>query len=228
MRKIYDIFDDQSLFSKIDIADAKKNAFEILRQRNNFIHSIDHAIRVHDNAVYISRQLDQDLNVEEMIALKLACFWHDTGKDDWSEKEDVPHNIVSGKLFESYARAKGMPEDILLMTQSIIYCHRNRGKASFRDPLSVVEKILWDADKLDIINADRVVEILWLYVNGYTNGEFNPEDTLTFWRGIPRQFSDNYYFETSRNLFKERYPEFINVVEQQYQAYSRSQNVLGT
>lgn len=206
------IFNNKSIFKNVNIIHAKQAAFNILVERGNFIHSIDHALRVHDNAMYIFMNIKCN-SITELIALKLASYWHDTGKDDWSEKEEVPHNILSSQLFERYAIGKGIPDDIIKITQSIICCHRNRGKDYYRAPMTYGEKTLWDADKLDIVNPVRVTEIIWSYMNGYKVGEFNLKDTISYWMEIKPQFSNKFYFEVSRNLFQERYPSFRELVK---------------
>jgi len=209
---IDDLFKRDSILKNIDIIHAKQTAFNILVEKKNMIHSIDHALRVHDNAMFIFMNVG-DKNIKKMISLKLASYWHDTGKDDWSEKEEIPHNILSAQLFGRYAVKKGISDEIIEMTQSIISCHRNRGKDSFRSPLKDEEKALWDADKLDIVNAIRITEIIWLYIKGYKMGEFNLKDTMSFWMSITPEFASKFYFNISRNIFNKRYQRFKEIVQ---------------
>ena len=203
------------VLKNVDIIHAKNTAFSILMEKGNFIHSIDHALRVHDNAMLIFMEI-RERCVKKMISLKLASYWHDTGKDDCRENEDVPHNIISAELFKDYAVEKGILNDISEMAQSIILCHRNRGKKYYRSPSSDEEKVLWDADKLDIVNSIRITEIVWAYLNGYKVGEFNLKDTISFWMSISPEFANKFYFKISQEIFYDRYSKFRQSVEKIY------------
>ncbi len=197
----------------IDFVAARDEACKLLLDKRNFIHTVAHSDAVHSNALRIWDGSCPDGKEEDLVALKLACYWHDTGRNDRDSVEQTPHEVESVRLFSEFARRSGYPQRIVDTVVRAILSHRNRGGRG--DGLTdCLSDILWDADKLDIVNPHRVLEILWGFQAGYSAGEFSWRSSLDYWKGISVKFVERLHFDESRRLFLERYDGFSELIVQ--------------
>lgn len=105
-------------------------------------HDASHAIRVFELAKEISH--NSDLNIDYK-SLKIACLFHDLGKKGSDE---------SSEIFLKKAQNVGVAiEEQEIISESILNHSMNKR------PKSDLGKILFDADKLDTLNKDRLNKI---------------------------------------------------------------------
>lgn len=196
---------------------SKQCVFKILAENKNFIHNEEHILNVQENCFSIAKSLS--LKQFEILALKLASHWHDTGRIDSLNVDD--HEKRSAELFNKWAIKESLDNNLIEAVIAIILYHRNRGQSSAAgDSLS---KIFWDADKLDIFNFKRIDSILKTYQNSENfDTEFNFFDSLNFWRKIDSSFADKFHVQYSKNAFKIVYPNFNKKIMQAYR-----KNILG-
>lgn len=191
---------------------AKIATIAIVNKNGNFVHDGFHIDSVEKNILSICK--DEKINPTDIFYLQLSALWHDVGRVDLDEKEIIPHENASVLKFEEWARENKIDKTIADKVSHIILNHRNRkARNKMIDKLSA---ILWDADKLDIINITRCNRILLAYENGINNNksEYNFQETLNFWKNISDGFADFFHTHTGKVLFIKRFKLFKQLLEQ--------------
>lgn len=179
---------------------------------NNFIHGIDHIVRVYEIALEIANKIESELTEIEKEALKLACYWHDIGRIDLqSYSSEYDHAENSAESLIIVAKRFDMQDSPIIKTAvSAIRNHRrNNGKI---DTNLKIDKILWDADKLDIFNTRRIIRIVNDYKKLGNNGDYTLNGSIEFWKSINEEFSDEFNFEISKKIFYKEYPKFKELI----------------
>lgn len=145
------------------------------------------------------------------IINKSGNFVHDIFHINSVEKNVIricKHENASVLKFKEWAQENKIDKTIIDKVTHIILKHRNR-KARNKS-IDKLSAILWDADKLDIINIARCNRILFAYENNMHNdqSEFNYHDSLKFWINIDGLFINAFHTNTAKDLFKSRLPPF--------------------
>jgi uncharacterized protein len=110
------------------------------------VHGFDHVQRVLYMAVYLGRELGADLEI-----LRAAALLHDAaGAHPQSEISRDQHEVASAEFARKILKNKGWPKTRIDSVMHCILTHRYRGKLA---PKTLEAKILFDADKLDVIGA---------------------------------------------------------------------------
>lgn len=190
---------------------AKVATIAIVNKNGNFVHDGLHINSVEGNVLSICE--GEKINSASIFYLHLSALWHDVGRVDLDEKEVIPHENASVLKFKEWARENNIDKTITDKVSHIILKHRNRkARNKTIDKLSA---ILWDADKLDIINIARCNRILFAYEKGINNNksEYNFQDTLNFWKNIDDDFADFFHTYTGKVLFIKRFKLFKQLLE---------------
>lgn len=111
-------------------------------------HNIDHVQRVHNLSVRIAEgEPGVDIDV-----LKTAALLHDIARDkeDTDESRKIRHEVLGAEMAEKILTDLDYPKDKINAIKHCIVTHRFRSGA---EPQTKEAKILFDADKLDIIGA---------------------------------------------------------------------------
>lgn len=174
---------------------------------HNFIHDIGHTVRVHDNTLKIALA-QEGISNDEIEALRIAAYWHDIGQNDYLKDAKFRHEELSVKMLEITCEKENIESDKIELAKKIILSHRNRGKIKEIEKDDVLSKILWDADKLDVINNTRMFQIIDYYENNSNLGEYGCESSINFWKTIDENFGNKFNFDVSKEIFKNNYPEF--------------------
>ena len=185
----------------------------IIIHTNNFIHGIDHIVRVSDLTIEIANGIEENLTEVEKEALKIASYWHDIGRVDMqSYNNEYDHANNSAETLMIVAKRFDMQDNLAIkIAMSAIRNHRrSNGKI---DNMAIVDKILWDADKLDIFNTRRILRIVNDYKELKNPGDYNLEDSIKFWNSIDEKFSDNFHFKVSKEIFYDEYPKFKELIK---------------
>ena len=116
-------------------------------------HDQEHVYRVLGNAMVIA-QAEQDVNYDVLIC---ACLLHDIGRVDQLADPSLCHAQVGAGKAQTYLREQGYDAGFAAHVSDCIRTHRFRKNAP---PESLEAKILFDADKLDVVGAIGVARTL--------------------------------------------------------------------
>jgi uncharacterized protein len=120
---------------------------------NDPVHGFDHVLRVLNMAEEIGRELNADLEI-----LRVAALLHDaSGADPGKGVGRVTHEQDSASFAGEVLRGLGWEESRIAPVQHCIRAHRYRGKEG---PETLEAKILFDADKLDVVGAFGVARTI--------------------------------------------------------------------
>jgi len=111
-------------------------------------HDINHTMRVLRMCITIAKS---ESNVDYDI-LKAAALLHDVARviEDSSEMRSIDHAILGAEMSQKILRDTGYSIEDTIRITHCIETHRFR---SDNEPTSIEAKILFDADKLDILGA---------------------------------------------------------------------------
>ncbi len=117
------------------------------------VHGFDHIQRVYAMAERIARAEGADLEI-----VRAAALLHDIEGSHPAGEERLNHHRQSADLAAGILREEGWPEERIAAVQHCIRAHRYRDN---REPPATLEaKVLFDADKLDVLGAIGVVRVL--------------------------------------------------------------------
>lgn len=111
-------------------------------------HNMDHVMRVYSLCVKLAKYY-KAINLE---ILKFAALLHDIArvKEDQDDSGEIDHAVLGAEMAARILRDLAYPEKKIELIRHCIISHRFR---SLNEPKTLEAKILFDADKLDIIGA---------------------------------------------------------------------------
>ncbi|MEW6566664.1 MAG: HD domain-containing protein [Chloroflexota bacterium] len=109
------------------------------------VHGFDHVLRVLRLAEFLARELGADVEV-----VRAAALLHDASGAHPGEGERAAHQEASADFAREVLLTEGWPED---RAQAVAECVRSHRFRSDSPPASLEAKILFDADKLDVMGA---------------------------------------------------------------------------
>jgi len=117
-------------------------------QDSDPVHDYNHVLRVYRMAEHLAIAEGADLEI-----VRAAALLHDSrGSAPGGNAEDrAEHHITSARFAVEVLRGKNWPEDRIEAVQHCILAHRYRGKE--HEPETLEAKVLFDADKLDVLGA---------------------------------------------------------------------------
>lgn len=126
------------------------------------VHGFDHVFRVYRTARKISQVEGGDFEI-----VGAAALLHDVdgSATEGGDEGRVDHHQASAALAGKILREEGWPEERIAQVQHCIRAHRFRNQSE--PPATLEAKILFDADKLDVLGAIGIVRtIAYDVVNG--------------------------------------------------------------
>jgi len=111
-------------------------------------HAMEHVIRVYNLCLHLAKcESNIDLDV-----LKTAALLHDMARvKEFNDKSgSIDHSALGAELADKILRTLGYSEEKIAHVKHCIAAHRFRGKVK---PQTKEAKILFDADKLDVLGA---------------------------------------------------------------------------
>jgi uncharacterized protein len=124
------------------------------------VHGFDHAMRVYKMAESIGAQLDADLEI-----LRAAALLHDaSGAAPGEGNARSSHEQDSAEFARSVLQGEGWEEERIAAVEHCIRAHRYRNQ---EEPESLEAKILFDADKLDVVGAFGVARTIGYAVQAH-------------------------------------------------------------
>jgi uncharacterized protein len=110
------------------------------------VHDFDHVLRVYHTAMKLGKEEGADLEI-----LEAAALLHDARGAEPGGAGRAEHHITSARFAGEVLREEGWPEERIRAVQHAIRAHRYRGREDL--PETIEAKVLFDADKLDVIGA---------------------------------------------------------------------------
>jgi uncharacterized protein len=114
-------------------------------------HDFLHVMRVYNLCLEIAKY-EQNVDLE---VLKVAALLHDIArlKEDFDNTGKIDHAIEGAKMAESILARFNFSKEKIERVKECIISHRFRGN---KEPETIEAKILFDADKLDVIGATGI------------------------------------------------------------------------
>lgn len=175
-------------------------------------HDKEHIYRVLNNALLIA----QDEEKVDYDTLITACLLHDVGRIDQMRDPSLCHAAVGSEKARTFLLEQGYPEVFAETVADCIRTHRFRKNAP---PQSLEAKILFDADKLDVVGAMGIARTLAyqgalgapLYTKlpdgSVSNGTGDvPYSFFREYKFKLQNLYDRFYTEKGRELAVERRP----------------------
>ena len=116
-------------------------------------HDAEHVYRVLYNALEIAKA-ESETNYDVLIA---ACLLHDIGRIDQINDPTLCHAAVGSEKAYHFLLEQGMEETFAAQVKHCIRTHRFRKNML---PQTLEAKILFDADKLDVVGAIGIARTL--------------------------------------------------------------------
>ena len=111
-------------------------------------HNLDHVMRVHNMCVFLSKY-EENVDLDILIP---AALLHDIARAIESQNKtgEIDHAILGGSMAEDILINLDYEEEKIKKIKHCIVAHRYR---SGNPPETIEAKILFDADKLDVIGS---------------------------------------------------------------------------
>ena len=117
------------------------------------VHGYDHIVRVYHTAENLALSEGADLEI-----VRAAALLHDIEGSYSTSDERHNHHQQSADIAAAILRAEGWDEERIAAVQHCIRAHRYRDR---REPPATLEaKVLFDADKLDVLGAVGVARVI--------------------------------------------------------------------
>jgi uncharacterized protein len=118
------------------------------------VHGFDHIERVYRMADKLARLEGADLDI-----VHAAALLHDSRGSDPNSGERLSHHEASARFAGQVLREEGWPKERIQAVQHCIRAHRYRGEPE-NEPQTIEAKVLFDADKLDVLGAIGVARTI--------------------------------------------------------------------
>ena len=118
------------------------------------VHGFDHIERVYRMADKLARLEGADLEI-----VHAAALLHDSRGSDPNSGERLSHHEASARFAELVLREEGWSQVRIQAVQHCIRAHRYRGEQE-NEPQTIEAKVLFDADKLDVLGAIGVARTI--------------------------------------------------------------------
>lgn len=173
-------------------------------------HDAEHVYRVLNNALVIAKGM-KAVDHDVLIA---ACLLHDIARPEQIADPRLCHAAVGSEKAYSFLTSKGFSDAFACRVRDCIRTHRFRRNDP---PQSLEGKILFDADKLDVVGAVGIARTL-VYKGTVSDPLYtrNPDGTISdgtegeissFFREYKfklEKLYDRFYTEKGRELAQER------------------------
>ncbi|MBR5529527.1 MAG: HD domain-containing protein [Oscillospiraceae bacterium] len=116
-------------------------------------HDKEHIYRVLNNALLIA-ETEDGVDYDVLIT---ACLLHDVGRVDQMRDATLCHAIVGSEKAKQFLHTQGYSNNFVDAVSDCIRTHRFRKNAP---PQTLEAKILFDADKLDVVGAMGIARTL--------------------------------------------------------------------
>lgn len=155
-----------------------------------------------------------------ITALKLACYWHDVVVKPKDQLKPAGENVADTAAYlKTQLKKHQFPSDFINIVYLAVRYHQYEDK-----PVNLEGQILWDADKLEVINLNR-----WLLAHRAVETGHMPQatydsylNTALKWLKVLRP---KYHFDYSRTLFDQRIKAVTSHPKFQQLAFKHQLNI---
>ena len=117
------------------------------------VHGFDHIERVYKMAERLAKAEGADLEI-----VHAAALLHDSKGSGPNSGQRMDHHLASAIFAEIVLKEKGWPSERIQAVQHCIRAHRFRGNNE--GPETIEAKVIFDADKLDVLGAIGVARTI--------------------------------------------------------------------
>jgi len=117
------------------------------------VHNFDHVLRVYRTAEHLALQENADLEI-----VRAAALLHDVADSTAGTQQRKEHHIASAEFATQVLAEEGWQPERIAAVQHCIRAHRFRNNGD--EPQTIEAKVLFDADKLDVLGAIGVVRVV--------------------------------------------------------------------
>lgn len=129
-------------------------------QDADLIHDFEHVERVYRMAEKLAESVGADLEI-----VRAAALLHDAEGSASGAKTRIRHHHQSAEFAGEILSQAGWPEDRIAAVQHCIRAHRFRSDGE--SPKTLEARVLFDADKLDVLGAIGVARVIgYAAING--------------------------------------------------------------
>ncbi|MEO5569746.1 MAG: Pycsar system effector family protein [Bacteroidia bacterium] len=192
-----------------------KNIFQEKYDTRSTYHSYEHTCEVAEAAEKIGKA--SKLNDEELEAVIIAAWFHDTGY--LLQHED--HETYSVKVADEFLRSANYPDEKIKRVADCILATRMNYM-----PVNLMEEVIHDADYINLANPDnfKQSELLKLESVNYGGKEPNEEEWLT--AELKFLVNHRYYTSYARKKFEEKKSENIKKIKKKLKKYRENKAVI--
>ncbi|MFC2028324.1 HD domain-containing protein [Chloroflexota bacterium] len=124
-----------------------------LYENADIVHDFDHVLRVLHTAEKLAASENADLEI-----ISAAALLHDVEGAAPEGENRHDHHLSSADFAGKVLREEGWTDDRIAAVQHCILSHRYRDKSNV--PSTLEAKILFDADKLDVLGAVGIARVI--------------------------------------------------------------------
>jgi len=211
----------------------EKYMFECM---NDSAHDPEHIFRVLYSSLNIASKRSEKINYNVLIA---SCLLHDIGREEQFKNHKICHAEIGGKMANDFLVKNGWKKEEADHVNKCISSHRFRGN---NVPETIEAKILFDADKLDVVGnlgisrtlmyKGTVGSNLYEIKNGKICFGNNKEDEETFLKEYNfklKNLYDKFYTEEALEMAKtqKEYAQIFydKLVEQIIEIYKSKEKI---
>ena len=137
----------------------KKQMYNIIEKymyecMNDSAHDPEHIFRVLYQSLNIASKINENINYDVLIA---SCLLHDIGREEQFKNPEICHAKIGGTMAKEFLLKNNWNEEDTEHVKKCISSHRFRGD---NFPETIEAKILFDADKLDVIGCIGIARTL--------------------------------------------------------------------
>ncbi|AQR97999.1 HD domain-containing protein [Clostridium saccharoperbutylacetonicum] len=142
----------------MDVEERHKKIIEIVEQKLTCsAHNLDHVFRVYNLCLLLAKY-EKDVDLEILIP---SALLHDIARVEESQDKTgkIDHAVLGSIMAEEILKKLEYEEEKIEKIKHCIVAHRFR---TGNEPNSIEAKILFDADKLDVIGASGIARTFML------------------------------------------------------------------
>ena len=184
----------------------EKYMFECMKDS---AHDPEHIFRVLYLSLNIASKINENIDYNVLIA---SCLLHDIGREEQFKNDKICHAEIGGLMAKEYLLNNGWIEKDAEHVKNCISTHRFRGN---NIPETIEAKILFDADKLDVVGNLGISRTL-MYKGNIGNNLYeiknnelcfgnNKEDEETFLKEYNfklKNLYDKFYTDEAKEMAK--------------------------
>ena len=114
-------------------------------QAHDRVHSFDHSLRVYQLGEWLAQLEGADIEI-----VRVAALLHDSCGSSPTSDLRQEHHLASAEFAEQVLTGEGWQKDRI---EAVLHCIRAHRFRSTEQPQTIEAKVLFDADKLDVIGA---------------------------------------------------------------------------